>query len=469
MDRMSALDAGFYFVEDEKVPMHVGSVAVFEGPAPSYGDFVRLLLAKLPQVPRYRQRVRTLPFSVGRPVWSDDEHFQILYHARHTAVPAPGGADELRNLAGRVFAQRLDRDKPLWEAWLVEGLRDGRWAIIAKVHHCMVDGVAATDLMTLIFDLTEDVAHPSPPDWEPERAPSRLALLGDGLRAAITEPGRQLAGLPAFARNMRGVHGLLDFGRGVVGTLQRLAGPSVTSLNGPIGPHRRWSWTESGLPEVKRIRTAFGGTVNDVVLAAVTHGFRDLLAARGEQLSGGRVVRSLVPVSVRAEGERGVLNNRVTAVLVNLPVAEADPVARLRLVREQMEEIKRTRQTVTAEALAGLAGFTAPTLLALVSRTAFRVPQSLVQAVTTNVPGPRFPLYVLGRKLCHAYPFVPIGDGVRISVGIFSYLDGLYFGVNADFDGVPDVAVLAAGIRRGIDALLSAAEDAVPAEPPSSD
>jgi WS/DGAT/MGAT family acyltransferase len=392
-------------------------------------------------------------------VWSDDEHFQILYHARHTAVPAPGGDDELRNLAGRVFAQRLDRDKPLWEAWLVEGLQDGRWAIISKVHHCMVDGVAATDLMTLIFDIAEDAAHPSPPAWEPDRAPSWLALLGDGLRAAVTEPSRQLAGIPALARNIRGVHGLLDFGRGLTGTLLRLTSPSVTSLNGPIGPHRRWSWTEAGLPEVKRIRTAFGGTVNDVVLAAVTHGFREMLEARGD-LSGGRVVRSLVPVSIRAEGERGALNNRVTAVLVNLPVAEPDPVARLRMLREQMDEIKHTRQTVTAEALAGLAGFTAPTLLALGSRTAFRIPQPLVQAVTTNVPGPRFPLYVLGRKLCHAYPFVPIGDNVRISVGIFSYLDGLCFGINADFDSVPDIEVLAAGIRRGIDALLSAAEDA---------
>ncbi|MFG2001135.1 wax ester/triacylglycerol synthase family O-acyltransferase [Spirillospora sp. NPDC048911] len=462
MERMSALDAGFFHVESENVPMHVGSVAVFEGPAPTYGDLIRLLLSKLPQVPRYRQRVRTLPLSFGRPVWADDEHFQILYHVRHTAVPGPGGPEELRNLAGRVFGQRLDRAKPLWEVWLVEGLEKGRWAIISKVHHCMVDGVAGTDLMTLIFDVAADAEHPPPREWSPRPAPSALSLVADGLRAAVTEPARQVAGVPAVARNISGFTGLRDFGRGLPGTLRRLTDTPVRSLNGPVGPHRRWAWTEAELAQVKRIRRAVGGSVNDVVLAAVTHGFRDLLTGRGEQVDG-RVVRSLVPVSVRAPAERGTLNNKVAGVLVNLPVDEPAPLRRLALVRGQMDEIKRTRQALAAEALTGLAGFAAPTLLALGSRSAFRLPQSLVQAVTTNVPGPRFPLYVLGRPMCQAYPFVPIGNNLRVSVGIFSYLGHLHFGVNADYDTVPDVEVLTEGIRRGFDELLAAAETAAEA------
>jgi WS/DGAT/MGAT family acyltransferase len=454
MERMSALDASFYFVDDENVPMHVGSVSVFEGPAPAYGDLVRLLVAKLPQVPRYRQRVRTLPFSFGRPVWVDDEHFQILYHVRHSAVPAPGTTEQLRNLAGRVFAQRLDRDKPLWEVWLVEGLEHGRWAIISKVHHCLVDGVAGSDLMTLIFDLTADAEHPAPLAWKPDKEPSFAALAADALVAAVAEPTKQLAAI-------RNVVGLTAFGRGLPGTLRRLTELPVRSLNGSVGPHRRWSWAQVDLEEVKAIRRETGGTVNDIVLTAVTHGFRTLLDKRGDSYAG-RVVRTLVPVSVRGEGERGVLNNRVAAVLVNLPVAAADPLNRLVLIRAQMDELKRTRQALGAEVLTGLAGFAAPTLLALGSRTAFRFPQPLVQAVTTNVPGPRVPLYVLGGRMREAYPYVPIGDNVRISVGIFSYLQTLYFGISADFDSVPDVEVLADGIREGFDELAAAARVSQP-------
>jgi diacylglycerol O-acyltransferase / wax synthase len=449
MERMSALDASFFFVDDEKVPMHVGSVSVFEGPAPTYGDLVRLLLSKLPDVPRYRQRVRTLPLNLGRPVWVDDEHFQILYHVRHSAVPAPGTTEQLRNLAGRVFAQRLDREKPLWEVWLVEGLEDGRWAIISKVHHCLVDGVAGSDLMTLIFDLAADAEHSAPPNWKPSKEPSFVELAADAVVGAVTEPTKQLAA-------MRNMAGLAAFGRGLPGNLRRMAELPVTSLNGPVGPHRRWSWTHVDLDEVKAIRRITGGTVNDIVLTAVTHGFGTLLDKRGENYAG-RVVRTLVPVSVRGESERGVLNNRVAAVLANLPVAEVDPLKRLVYIREQMDELKRNRQALGAEVLTGLAGFAAPTLLALGARTAFRFPQPFVQAVTTNVPGPQIPLYVLGSRMREAYPYVPIGDNVRISVGIFSYLQTLYFGISADFDSVPDVEVLADGIREGFDELAAAA------------
>src|SRR6266571_4027287 len=396
MERMSTLDAGFFFVEHDNVPMHIGSLAVFEGPMPAYDDVIGLFEAKLPQVPRYRQVVRTTPLQVFRPMWTDDVHFEIGYHVRHAAVPAPGGPAELRSLAARIFAQRLDRARPLWEEWLLEGLADGRWAIISKVHHAMVDGIGGTDLMTLVFDLTPDAVHPAPLPWEPQPPPS-------------------LAGF----------------------------------LNGPIGPHRRWAWASVSLAEVKQVRRGLGGTVNDVLLAAITGAFRDLLADRGE-LADGLVVRSLVPVSVRGRDERGVVANRVSAVLANLPAGEPDPLRRLALVREQMDSIKHSYQAVSAEILTGMLGFAAPLWLALGSRAAFRAPQPLVQTVTTNVPGPRVPLYILGRRMEAAYPYVPIGSTLRIAVAIFSYLDTISFGITADYNAVPDLEILIEGIGRGL-------------------
>jgi diacylglycerol O-acyltransferase / wax synthase len=462
MERMSTLDAGFYFLEDDNVPMHVGSVAVFEGPPPTYGDVVRLLISKLPDVPRYRQLVRTVPLHLGRPVWTDDEHFEILYHVRHTAVPRPGGDDQLRNLAGRVFAQRLDLAKPMWEMWLVEGLRDDRWAIISKVHHCMIDGVAGWDLAAALLESNPDTAPSAPAEWTPKRTPSTAWLVLDGLRDALVEPLQQLARVPALARSLPTLQEVLDFGRGLPSSVRRLASPAARSLNGPSGPHRRWEWTQASLTEVKQVRTAFGGTVNDVVLAAVTRGFRDLLAARGE-LSDGQTVRSLVPVSVRAEHERGTLNNRVSGLLVSLPVGEPDPLRRLARLREQMDDLKSSHQAVGAQALTELAGFAAPTLLAMGSRLTFRFPQPMMQTVTTNVPGPRFPLYLLGRQMIEIHPYVPIAYNLRISVGIFSYLDQLNFGINADLDAVPDIEVLRQGIRAGFDELVQRAESAPPA------
>src|SRR6266511_247363 len=310
MERMSTLDAGFYFIEHENTPMHVGSVLLFEGPPPSYGDLVRLLAGKLHKVPRYRQRVRTVPLHLGRPAWVDDEHFEILYHVRHTAVPTPGGTEQLRNLAGRVFAQRLDMAKPLWELWLVE--------------------------------LTPDAEHPAVPDgWSARPAPSRSELIAGGVRDAVGAPLQQLSRVPQLARTVLRPDKLLTFGRGLPGTARRLGGNTARSLNGPSGPHRRWEWTQAGL---------------------------------GERVEG-QMVRSLVPVSVRSREEKGLLNNRVSGVLVNLPVGETDPVKRLELLREQMDDGKNSQQAIGAQALTELAGFAAPTLLALGTRVAMRFPQ----------------------------------------------------------------------------------------------
>jgi diacylglycerol O-acyltransferase / wax synthase len=459
VERMSTLDAGFYFVEHQNVPMHIGSLAIFEGPAPAYAELLALYEAKLPLVRRYRQVVRTPPVPVFRPYWSDDHDFDLGYHLRHAAVPPPGGPEQLREMSARIFAQRLDRARPLWEAWFLEEVEGGRWAILSKVHHAMVDGIGGADLMAALFEAGPESVLPVPAPWEPRPGPSTAEVIAGGVVDTVTWPLHQLAELPGFLlRRLPSPSEVLQFGRGLTGSARRLAVPSASSLNGPISPHRRWTWTTASLTQVKKIRRALNVTVNDVVLAAVTTGFRELLQARGE-LEDGLVVRTLVPVSLRGEDEHRPVSNQVSAVLANLPVSEPDPVRRLELLHQQMADLKRSRQAVGAELLTEMLGFAAPALLALGSRAAFRMPQPLVQAVTTNVPGPRFELFILGRKLVELYPYVPIGDHVRIGIAVFSYLDTFSFGITADYGAVPeaDLDILTAGISHGLADLLARA------------
>jgi diacylglycerol O-acyltransferase / wax synthase len=348
--------------------------------------------------------------------------------------------------------------KPLWEVWLVEGLEEGRWALISKVHHCMVDGVAGTDLMQLVFDLTPDAQHDEPGDWTPQRGPSTAEVVAGAVQDSVLHPARELMSFPGVSGTVGAAKGLVRSGLGVgreVPTLARqLSAPVARSLNGPIGPHRRWAWTETQLAEVKRARAALGGTVNDVVLTAISRGFRDLLQGRGA-LAENTVVRSMVPVSVRSPSERGSLTNKVSAVFVDLPVAEPDPAARLRSIRDQMNHYKNVMQAVDARSIIGMADYAAPTLLALGVKAGIRTGQWYAQAVTTNVPGPRVPLYVLGRTMLNTHAYVPINAGMRISIGIFSYLQEMTFGINADFDAFPDIDVLADGITAGMDELCS--------------
>jgi WS/DGAT/MGAT family acyltransferase len=460
MQRMSGIDAGMFFAENETTPLQIASVSVFEGPAPTYGEFIRAVVARLVRLPRFRQRVRRVPLDLGRPVWIDDPHFQLLYHVRHTAVPAPGGPEELRNLAGRVLAHRLDLSRPLWEMWLVEGLTAGQWAIISKVHHCMVDGVGGSDLMTSLFDLGPEVPagsarHTEIPLPEVEHQPSRPALVLGGLVDTTAEQLRQVARLPWVARDSTGAE-TGRFVRGLPGYARRIfSGRGAPSLNGPTSPHRRWSWTHADLTEARRISAAFGGTVNDVVLAAVARGFRDLLAAR-DVLDPDTVVRTMVPVSVRLPDERGTLTNRLSGVVVILPCGEADPVTRLRLVREQSEALKAGRQALGPEILITMLGL-APNVLAVAAHAALRMRQPLIHTITTNVPGPPVPLYAMGRRLVAIYPYVPLAAGIRVSTGLVSYLDTLYFGVTGDFDALPDLEVLTGGIRQGFDELAKTA------------
>ncbi len=458
MDRMSALDSSFLLLEDDGVShMHVGSIAIVEGPAPRREEFDTFVAGKLPLVPRYRQKVRIPPFQFGRPVWVDDPHFNIGYHLRHTALAQPGGEEELRTLVGRLMSQRLDRHRPLWETWIVEGLEDGAWALISKTHHCMVDGIAATDLLTVVLDWEPRTSEPIADTWSPRPEPNTLLVLADALLAGITNPyehGRDFVSMvPALGGPG---HALRDFVTGTASLGGVFRPLHRSSLDGPIGPHRRWATARSTLADIKQIRTAFGGTVNDVVVAAVTAGFRSLLLSRGEPCDG-HVVRSLVPVSVRHPDDRGTYDNRVSAMFAELPVGIADPVERLAAIRAQMEHLKGAKGAVAGEVLTSLSGFAPPMLLALGARVASRVPQRNINTVTTNIPGPQLPLYALGRRLLELFPYVPIQGQVRIGVAIFSYDGRLGFGITGDYDEADDIGVLANGIEDGLAELLKRA------------
>ena len=457
MDTMSPLDASFLHIEDDVSHMHIASVAIFEGPAPPYEDVVAMIRGKLPLVPRYRQVVRFVPLQLGRPVWVDDPHFNLEYHIRHTALPPPGTEDDLRRLVGRVMAQPLDRAKPLWELWMVEGVEDGRWAVLSKTHHCMVDGVSGTDLLTVVMDDSPTPSPPVPDDWKPEPAPSSVSLAARAVVDYALSPYEQVRALRARLRAPRQFAGQLgDAARGLRSMAGLVRPTPPSSLNGPIGPHRRYAWASTTLDDVKKVRKGLGGTVNDVVLTAITRGFRDLLRSRGESVED-RVVRTLVPVSVRTPDARGTYDNQVSAMFAALPVGIAEPAARLEAIRTQMDGLKESKQAVAGERLTRLGGFAPPMLLALGGRVSARVPQRNINTVTTNVPGPQTPLYAAGRKMLRAFPYVPLAGSVRIGVAIFSYFGEINFGVTGDYDTAPDIEVLTCGIESGMAELLELA------------
>ena len=459
MEWMSPIDSSFLHVENNTTPMHIGAVSIFEGPPPPFEELRAMIAGKLELVPRYRQKVRFVPLAVGSPVWIDDPHFSLDYHVRHTATPAPGTDEQLRQMASRVFSQHLDRNKPLWELWAVEGLQGGRWALLSKVHHCMVDGVAATDLMSVMFSDDTTRAGASS-EWAAGPEPSGLEVLLRTIVRRASPAGQVEAVGRALSAPRESLRSLAEAARATAAASSRMRPVSASSLTGPIGPHRRWSWAQVRLSDVKTVRGVLGGTVNDVVLTLITNGFRELLESRGESVAEDRVVRTMVPVSVRRRGERGVYNNRVSAVFAGLPVGLDDPAARLEAIRREMDGIKESKQAVAGDVLTSMSGFAPPLLLALGSRLVTVSPRLNMHTATTNVPGPQQPVQTLGRRMLESYPFVPVVGSIRIVVAIFSYDGGLYFGVTGDYDGAPDIDVLTAGITKGMDALLELAAPA---------
>jgi diacylglycerol O-acyltransferase len=458
MDRLSPLDASFLHVEDDVTHMHVGLISLFEGPPPSQEEFRRRLEAKLHLAPRYRQRVRFVPLGLGRPVWHDDPHFALDYHVRRTALPAPGGDAELRALVGRVMSHQLDRARPLWELWVVEGLADGRWALLTKLHHAMVDGVSGSALIALLLDDEREAQPAEPPPWMPAGEPGSAAFVAASLADRAKRPwAGLLAGAHALGAPRELAVQAAYTARGLAGYAGLVRAPEQSALNGPLGPHRRWAWARARLTDVKEIRRAVGAevTVNDVVLAAIAGGLRTLLADAGEPVD--RTVRTLVPVSVRADDAHGVPDNRVSAMFAELPLGIEDPVERLLAVSGQLRRLKASHEIDAGQALTALGGLAPEVGLSLGARIATRLPQRSVNTVTTNVPGPQRPLFLAGRRMLEALPYVPLGGHVRIGVAIYSYDGGLAFGVTGDADGVLEPLDLCRGIEFAMSELLARA------------
>ncbi len=464
---LSPLDSTFFHLEDGHASMHIASLAVFEGPVPSWDEVLEAITRKLPLVPRYRQRIRSVPFNLGRPVWVDYPDFDLGQHVHRVALPAPGGIAELQDLMGQLMSEPLDRDLPVWQDWLVEGLADGRWAMITKVHHSMADGISGTDLLSTVFDHTPD-GSPAPVDvWTPRPEPGALQLAASAVRSRAGLPAREAAALARALRSPRtATRQAWAIGRGLAGFATATLPVGGSSLNGPLHSERLFRWTEVPLAEIAEVRAALGGTVNDVVLAAVARGFRDLLLGRGEHL-GRHAVRTLVPVSVRHEDQHGTPDNRVSAILAELPVEDADPVDRLRDVSSRMRRLKRSHEAEAGQVVTELADLVPPAALASALHVAFRVPHRFLNTVTTNVPGPRTTLYLAGRRMLATYPYVPLGDRIRIGVAVTSYEGRLLFGFTADAGSTPDVEVLVAGLEDGFRELHKAAHSAGPTGRPS--
>jgi diacylglycerol O-acyltransferase / wax synthase len=456
-ERLSGLDATFLYLEDRAAHMHVGGVHLFEGPAPAYRDLLGLFRSRLDRVPRYRQRLAFPPLAVGRPVWVDESEFDLEYHVRHTALPAPGGEEQLKNLAGRLLAQRLDRDKPLWEFWLVEGVEQGRFAVISKTHHCMIDGISGVDLAGALLDADPAAAAPSgAPPWTPRPAPGPAALAAWSLLGQVTHPLDLLRG--AFDASAEAREAVLQ----LAGGLKPLLGlgwmgqAPDSSLNRPIGPHRRLEMVSLDLAAVKEVRRALGGTVNDVLLAVVAGALRTLLRSRGQEPKGD--LRAMVPVSIRGAEARGTFGNQVAAIFCPLPVGEADPVARLHRVSQEMRGLKESRQAVGALALTRLGEFAPPALVAQAAR--LEMMTRFMNVVVTNVPGPQFPLYLLGRKLVAWFPVVPLAKAQTVGVALLSYDGRVGVGLLGDADRARDLPVLAGAFGDALGELTAAAREA---------
>ena len=459
MDRLSAIDVSFLTNESSASHMHVGGICIFEGPPPSYDDLLEHVSSRLHLVPRFRQKLAYPPVPTGRPFWVDDPAFNLEYHVRHSALPAPGSEEQLRNMAARVFSQQLDRTKPLWELWMVQGLTRKRFAFVTKTHHALVDGVSGVDIATVLFDL-KPVPEPAEPDrsWAPNPEPSGAQLLAKDAEGVAKAPIRFLRRVESAIEHPRATAKQVTEAAEALGEVGwNFANPAPeVPLNVPIGSHRRFEWVRGDLAQFKRIKGVLGGTVNDVVLAVVGGGVRRWLHSRGVRTEG-MELRAQVPVSIRTDDKRGHLGNQIAVVRGPVPVYVDDPVKRLEIVRRSMEGIKQSKQALGAEVISRFNDFAPPTLLAQAARVNFST--RLFNLVVTNVPGPQIPLYVLGRELEDIFPVGFLPPNQALFIAIMSYNGGINFGLLADYDEIGDVAVVAEGIEASVAELLEAAEE----------
>ncbi|MGH2952635.1 MAG: WS/DGAT/MGAT family O-acyltransferase [Solirubrobacterales bacterium] len=458
-DRLTGLDSSFLHLERGAAHMHVGSTLLFEGTAPAYDELCDQIESRLDLVPRFRQKLRFVPLNQGRPRWVDDPHFNPGYHVRHTALPEPGDERQLRTLAARIFSQRLDRSKPLWEIWLVDGVEEGRFAVVAKSHHCLVDGVSGMDLTTVLFDADREPADAaSAPgagdDWAPSPEPSGVQLLGEALIERATDPAEIVRGARAVFRAPRQAARAVVDALEAAGTFARagLAAPP-SPFNVDISPYRRFAWVRADLGELKRVKNAAGGTVNDVVLAAVAGALGRYLRSRGHSTHE-LELRAMVPISVRSADEEGALGNRVSSFMAPLPVWCEDPLERLREVGSTMGDLKQSKQAVGATLLTDLTDFAPPTVASQAARLQAR--QRFFNLVVTNIPGPQHPLYLMGRELEAIFPMVPLAKRQAVCFGIFSYNGQVNFGLIGDYDAMGDLEMLAEDLEASIAELSEA-------------
>ena len=458
-DRLTGLDSSFLHLESPSAHMHVAGVMIFDGSPPEHDQLVDAIESRLHLVPRYRQKLAFVPFGQGRPRWVDDPHLNLNYHVRSTALPAPGSEDQLRRLAGRVFSQRLDRDKPLWELWVVEGLDGGeRFAVLSKTHHALVDGISGVDIISVLFDSSPEPSAPADPGkrWLPRPLPSRTQLLAEALIERATVPGEIVRGVRAVFRAPRRIAESAVETLAGVGAMAwagiNAAPPSP--YNGDIGPHRRFTWVRMSLADVKAIKDALGGTVNDVMLAVVTGALGRDLKRRGVDVRG-LELKAMVPVSVRSEEARGALGNQVAAMMAPLPVGLEEATARFEQIGSSMRRIKESGQAVGAQALTNLTGFAPPNVMSQASRLVMR--QRWFNLVVTNVPGPQTPLYLMGRELVETFPMVPLAPRQALGVAIMSYNGKINFGLVGDYEIMADIDQLAKDFRASLAELAEVA------------
>jgi diacylglycerol O-acyltransferase len=456
-DRLSGLDSSFLHLERDGTHMHVASTTLFEGPAPPYVEFRDHISSRLHLVPRFRQKLRFVPFGQGRPVWVDDPHLNLAYHIRHTSLPEPGTEQQLRVLAARIFSQQLDRSKPLWELWMIEGLKGGRFAIVGKTHHAMVDGVSGVDITSVLYDAEKEPADPpkQPERWIPEPEPTGAQLLSEALFQRAIDPREITRGIRRVVRGPR--RALRKATEAVVaaGTFAwaGIAAPK-SPFNFDVGPHRRFAWVRASLADMKQVKNELGGTVNDAILTAVAGALGRYMRARGHATIG-LELRAMVPVSVRTQEQKGALGNQVTTMMAPLPIWCEDPMRRMQIVSQAMGDLKKSKQAMGASLLTQLADFAPPTVAGQAARLQSK--QRFFNLVVTNIPGPQFPLYLMGRRMERVFPMVPLAKNQGVCIGIMSYDGQVNFGLIGDYDGMPDLDDLARDLEDSIAELIEAA------------
>ncbi|MFN8559912.1 MAG: wax ester/triacylglycerol synthase family O-acyltransferase [Dehalococcoidia bacterium] len=464
-ERLSAQDASFIGLEDSRCHMHVGGVMLFDA-RPLQTDeggldierIQRAIASRLHLVPRFRQRLSYLPYE-RLPIWVDDDRFRLAYHVRHSALPKPGDARTLKRLVGRIMSQQLDRTRPLWEMWFVEGLEHHQFALISKTHHCMIDGVSGADLISVIMEPFPSADPGEPLPWIPRPHPSDARLVFDEARRRLSQP---LDVLRAAQQAIRHPEEALGKVEETVAALAEAFSPSLNPasqlpINGEVGPSRRFDWTDMRVADLKAVKNVLGGTLNDVVLATVAGALRRFCLQRAVDPDALNV-RALVPVSVRAPEEQGALGNRITEIIAPLPIQVDDPVGRLEAVRITMSGLKESKQALGGEVMTAIAEWTVPNVLVQAVKLGLRSrPYNLT---VTNVPGPQIPLYFLGCEMQTTYPVVPLFENVALVVGLFSYNGGLFWGFTADWETVPDLHDFVAAIEESFAELQRAAAPA---------